>query len=69
LKKWGIKEDEKGECGEEQDADLFVCPLLSIKCRKEDFLMTINISDKAIQIAAYWEGNMKIDTRRRRITI
>jgi len=31
------------------------CPLLPIKCRKEDFL-THEISDKAIQIAAYWEA-------------
>jgi len=52
-----MKEVEKCECGEEQDADhLFACPLLPIKCRKEDFMTTTDISDKAIQIAAYWKG-------------
>ncbi|CAI6377597.1 unnamed protein product [Macrosiphum euphorbiae] len=54
MKKWGLKDDGKCECGGEQDADhLFVCPQLPNKCRKEDFL-THKISDKAIQIAAYW---------------
>lgn len=39
-----------------QNADhLFACPLLPIKRKKEDF-MTTDISDKAIRIAAYWEG-------------
>jgi len=57
VETWGIKEDEKFECGEEQDADhLFTCPLLPIKCRKEDLMSTTDIPDKAIQIAAYWEG-------------
>jgi len=37
YKKMEIKEDGKYECGGELDADhLFACPLLSIKCRKED---------------------------------
>jgi len=40
-----------------QDADLlFECPPLPSKCRTEDF-MTTNISNKAIQTTAYWEGN------------
>jgi hypothetical protein len=34
---------------------LFICPLLPIKCRKEDFL-THEISDNAIQVVAYWEA-------------
>lgn len=34
---------------------LFACPLIPIKCRKEEFL-TREISDEAIQIAAYWEA-------------
>jgi len=42
-------------CGEKVADHLFVCPLLPIKCRKEDFL-THEISDKAIQITAYLEG-------------
>jgi len=38
MKKWGLKEDGKCECGREQDADhLFACPLLLIKRRKKDF--------------------------------
>jgi len=56
MEKWGIKEEEKCEWGGEQDADhLFACPLLPTKCRMENFL-THKISDKAIQIAVYWEG-------------
>ncbi|VVC42658.1 Hypothetical protein CINCED_3A021662 [Cinara cedri] len=56
MKKWGIKEDGKCECGREQDVDhLFACPRLPIECGKEEFL-THEISDKAIQIVAYWEG-------------
>lgn len=56
IKNWGIKEDRKCECSEEQDADhLFLCPLLQSKCRMEDFL-TYEIPDKAIQITDYWEG-------------
>jgi len=56
LKKWGIKENEKCECGEEQDADhLFARSLLSVECEKEDFMTTADISDKAIQIATHWE--------------
>jgi len=58
-----LKDDGKCECGGEQDADhLFVCPQLPNKCRKEDFL-THKISDKAIQIAAYWEANMKTNNQ------
>lgn len=56
TKKWGIKEGEKCEYSGELDADyLFTCLLLLNKYKKEDFMTTINISDKAIQIAAYWE--------------
>lgn len=56
MEKWGLKDDGKCECGGEQDADhLFVCPQLPNKCRKEDFLAH-TISDKALQIAAYWEA-------------
>jgi len=56
LKERGMKEDEKCECGEEQDVDqLFTCPLLPIKCKKEDFMSTTDMSDKAIRIAAYRE--------------
>lgn len=57
LKKWGMKKDEKREYGEKRDADhLFACPLLPVKCRKEDFVTIADISDKAIQIAACREG-------------
>lgn len=35
---------------------LFAWPLLSIKRRKENF-MTTNISDRVINIDAYWDGN------------
>jgi hypothetical protein len=56
MKKWGLKDDGKSKCGGEQNADhLFACPVISIKCTKEDFL-THEISDNTIQIAAYWEG-------------
>lgn len=66
MKKWGIKEAGKCECGREQDADhQFACPLLMIKDRKEDF-MTTDISNKVIQVAAYWVENMKTNMTRRR---
>jgi len=61
-KKWGIKEEGKCECGWEQDATiswLFACPLLTIKCRKEDFITTEKMSYKVIQIGDNWEGNLR----------
>lgn len=48
MKKWRIKEDGKYKFGEEQDAyHLFACPLLPIKCRKENCLATTDILDNA----------------------
>lgn len=53
----------------EQDADhLFACPLLLIKCQKEDFVTT-DILDKTILtrlLFGWGGGNIRIDTTRRK---
>lgn len=49
-----MKKAGKCKCCGEQDTDhLFACPLLTIKCRKEEFMTT--------------DGNMKTDETRKRI--
>ncbi|VVC37960.1 Hypothetical protein CINCED_3A002887 [Cinara cedri] len=64
VKKWGIKEGGKRECGGQQDADYpDACPLPTIKRRKEDFVTTGKRSDKATHIAAYWGGGRVYEDR------
>jgi len=42
----------KARCG----PSVLVCPLISIKCRKEDFMTITDFLDKAIQIAHNWKA-------------
>lgn len=57
MKNQGIKENRIRECDGEQYANhLFTCSMIPIKSRKKDFIMTINISNKAKRTDANLEG-------------
>lgn len=53
MKKWGIKDHDKCECGAIQDMKhLLRCPNLNISCTEEDLL---SANENAIQVANHWK--------------
>lgn len=55
MKKWGIKDHDKCECGAVQDMKhLLRCPNLNISCTEEDLL---SANENAIQVAKHWGYN------------